>query len=830
MNGITVKRHHGMKMLTPPRDWREAMPCGNGTLTALVYGSISPETILFNHESLWHEGRIAPLPDISSNLPQLRKLLSQGDFKTANELYPQKLYEKGFQPLLPKFHPAFDLKIKMPSEHAFSAYQRYLDFETGHVSVEWHDGDMVFERQFFVSLADNVAVMRIRSKTASKINAGFQLCEPNLCDAITDDGKFIEPRLKFTSIAEDNAIKLKVIGSDGGDYGAVMQVHTKAGHLRCGKDTTWTEQLTSIPFIRGVTFNEQGVVSVSDAQEILIVIGLYLYEPAEKAIKEVHARLTALPCDYDQLYSRHNKRFQTLFKGMQFELDTDNDRGTSNEELLLNAYQGQASTTLIERLFDLGRYMLLTSSIDANLPPTLQGKWNGDYHPAWNSFFVNNLNTEMFYWQALPGNLPEVTFACFKYFESFMKDFHENAKKLWGCKGIFIPLTSGNATGLVQDAQSHVVYFIGVAAWIAQLYYDYWLFTRDKNFLAKRAIPFMKEVVEFYEDFIFVDEQGYNVFMPSNSPENAPRNSFPEDLDLSRAMNPGIPITINSTIDIALAKEVIGNMCDACQVLDIEKEKVAKWRTILNRMRPYRINEDGALAEWVHPEHTDNYAHRHLSHLYPLFPGFEITREEQPKLFDACRIALEKRLGIGLESQTGWSLVHMANIYARLGLGDKSLECLDIMSRTCVGQNLFTHHNDWRNMGVTLRLILGRNAPYQVDAIMGMTAAVLEMLVFSTPNVIKLLPALPTRWNKGTIKGVRTRSSVEVAMTWDMNEKSIDVCFKSGCGADVLIQFPSAVKIIQCSLVGAITDSEKGPQWRRLVLPTNGQVHLSVRL
>lgn len=830
MDNIKVTRSHGMKMLTPSRDWREAMPCGNGKLATLVYGNISPETIVFNHESLWYEGRTSLLPDISANLPEVRRLLSQGDFQTANDLYAKKLQEKGFAPQWPKFHPAFDLKIKMPSEHAFSQYHRCLDFDSGHTGVQWHDGDKIFERQFFVSLADDIAVMRIRSKTDNGINAGFQLCEPNLCDAINDSGSFIEPRLRFTSVAKDNKIELKVTGSDGGDYGAIMQVYTKAGHLKSGKDTTWTEQLTSIPLIRGVKFNEQGVISVFEAQEILVIIGLYIYESADEAIEKLQSRLTALPCDYDQLYSRHNKRFQPLFKSMRFELDTDKDRGSSNEELLLDAYQGQASKTLIERLFDLGRYMLLSSTIDANLSPTLQGKWNGDYHPAWNSILVNNLNTEMFYWQALPGNLPEVTFACFNYFESFMKDFRENAKKLWGCRGIYIPLVSGNATGLLQDTQSHVINFVGVGAWISQLYYDYWLFTRDKDFLAKRAVPFMKEVVAFYEDFLIVDEQGYNLCMPSNSPENAPRNSFPEDIDLNKTMNPGIPITINSTIDIALAKEVLGNMCQVCEVLGIEKENITKWRAMLKKMRPYRINEDGALAEWVHPGHTDNYAHRHLSHLYPLFPGFEITKEEQPQLFKACRIALEKRLCIGLESQTGWSLVHMANIYARLGLGDKALECLDIMSRTCVGQNLFTYHNDWRNMGVTLRLILGRTAPYQADAIMGTTAAITEMLVFSTPDVIKLLPALPTKWNKGTIEGVLTRSNVEIAMAWDMKEKSMDIYFKSRHGVCVLVQFPSAVDITHSSGTGAIEDSEKGPQWRKLVLLANGQVHLSVRL
>jgi alpha-L-fucosidase 2 len=548
--------------------------------------------------------------------------------------------------------------------------------------------------------------------------------------------------------------------------------------------------------IRGHAFETRDVMDVRDGDEVIALIGCY---PDPSRRLETRSHLLSLPTDYDVLFERHAEAHRQGFMRMDFELETSTEKGCSNERLLLDAYSNHASEELIERMFDYGRYLLFSCASENSFPPTLQGKWNGEYFPPWNSFYVNNENTQMFFWQALPGNMPETTFACFNYFESFLDDFRENAQKLWGCRGIFIPLVTGNATGLLQDTQTHVINFTGTAGWISQLYYDYWLFTRDEAFLRNRAIPFIKEAALFYEDFIVEDPDGYNMFIPSNSPENAPANSISKGTDLKTVMNPGIPITINSTIDMAITKELLTNLSSACDHLGIEKDNVAKWRQILSKMRPYRINEDGALAEWVCLQHTDNYAHRHVSHLYPVFPGFEITQEDEPALFEAAKVAMEKRLSIGLQSQTGWSLAHSANIFARMGHGDKALECLEILTRTCVGQNLFTYHNDWRDMGATLKLILGNHAPYQVDANMGFSAAVLEMLIFSTADTIRVLPSLPKRWKRGKAIGLRCRTGSTVSICWDMEKGTIDLLLKHPHKNAVFLKLPKNSKIVSCS-------------------------------
>jgi len=243
------------------------------------------------------------------------------------------------------------------------------------------------------------------------------------------------------------------------------------------------------------------------------------------------------------------------------------------------------------------------------------------------------------------------------------------------------------------------------AGWLGQHFYDYFLFTGDQNFLRNRAVPWLRDVALFYEDFLFEGKDGKLVFSPSMSPENTPSG---EGMGLT---------TINATMDIAVCREVLVNLCSSCKLLEIYPADVKRWKGMLAKLPDYAVNEDGAIREWLHPDFTDNYHHRHQSHIYPVFPGFEISEENNPEIFEACRIAVEKRLVIGLDSQTGWSMAHMANIYARLGMGDRALECLEILSRSSLGPNLFTYHNDWRHMG--LSLVCGNNPPFQIDANMG---------------------------------------------------------------------------------------------------------------
>jgi alpha-L-fucosidase 2 len=343
-----------------------------------------------------------------------------------------------------------------------------------------------------------------------------------------------------------------------------------------------------------------------------------------------------------------------------------------------------------------------------------------------------------------------------------MDDFRENARKQFGCRGIFIPALTSPETGLSTHCGSWIINWISAAGWLGQLFYDYWLFTGDEAFLEQRLLPYMKEVAEFYEDYFTINSEGQVVISPSTSPENWPREFCP--LQTSEGRHPRL--TVNATMDVAVARELLGNLTEQAERLGQYKESIKIWKSLLERLPSYEINEEGAMREWLDSRFSDNYEHRHLSHIYPFFPGFELCSQSCPELFKAIQYAIEKRGTVGLKDQTGWSLMHMAGIKARLGDGAGMMECFSTLAQTCVGKNFFTYHNDYRGMGVTTDWFFGRSVPFQIDANMGLTAAVYEMLVQAVPGTIKLLPALPHEVAEGRLSGLRTRAGVTVDLEW----------------------------------------------------------------
>jgi alpha-L-fucosidase 2 len=238
-------------------------------------------------------------------------------------------------------------------------------------------------------------------------------------------------------------------------------------------------------------------------------------------------------------------------------------------------------------------------------------------------------------------------------------------------------------------------------------------------------------------------------------------------------------------MDIAIIKEVLGHLLEICDGDGAHQQRCEAWKEILAHLPDYELNEDGGIREWLDPDFSDNDHHRHQSHIYPVFPGNEIDAISEPELYQAFKIAVDKRLVIGLGEQTGWSLSHMANINARLGDGNTALECLDIMARSCIGKNFFTYHNDYRYMGITdSSNTFGQSTPFQIDANMGWTSSIYEMLLYSTTQHIKIFPALPKRFNKGSISNLRARGQINVSLEWDQEEN----LYRAEITADVSTQ------------------------------------------
>ncbi len=722
-------------------NWREGMPIGNGLHGALVYGSAANERIMLTHTTLWREARQPEMPDVSHVLPAMRELVSAGRAPEADRLILEELQKNGYEPNIGFPFPAADLLVSMPAKEGFSKYRRELLMDRAEVTVRYCDGQDSFFRRAFVSRTDDVLVV--------EANAGVQAeLAVHAPDAIRSEK--IELPSKAQSMHEGEWIFFRA-EIDGIEHGAVARVVRGARTLVLCKVFTTGESKSQWPALKAI--------------------------------------LEKLPADYDTLMERHLPEHRRLFDACRFTLqDKRFTREELNRTLLDAAYDEGMPNALVERMWAYGRYLLVCGTAKGGLPCPLMGLWSGEYRPFW-AFNMANINLEMIYWQALPGRLPELMLPVFDYYERHMDDLRENAQKLYGCRGIYLSAVSAPGGLKANCMAPHILNWTAGAGWIAQLYHEYWSFTGDHVFLVKRAIPFLREVASFYMDFLVWKGDEWEV-NPSVSPENH-TSSYRGGEELPDSMQ----TSINAAMDVAVIREVfshliewgnmyqvahgilpedettiekaaaIGNMAESHSghTEGISPAEVAEWKRFLVGAPAYRANEFGAPREWLHEDFPDRDLHRHQSHLYPVFPGLELARSDE-KTLETYRQGGLRRMTVGLAHQTSWSLTQNANLMARVGDAENALKSLSLITRSTLMENLFTVHNDWRGMGICLDFPV---APFQIDANMGWTAAVQEMLLFSNRGRIDLLPALPEEWREGSIGPLATRAGVEVSLEWN---------------------------------------------------------------
>ncbi len=725
----------------PANGWNETTPLGNGRLGASVYGCAYDERILINHEALYNWICDSSLPDISSELSTLRALMDEKRYKEANELYTKKIQETNFRSNKGKFFPAFDIHLIFDVDGAPENYSRALDMERGVCTVSYTDNGSRAVRKIFASQINGCVVVNIKQEREFSLRVSLE--RHDMVDYV--DSFYAD---EFSSVAKDGCVFSESKTAGKLHFTGMVKVHATDGKIVSGG----TDKALNIDMTGNATLSDY--VKIENAHEVTLIFNM---DSTPRTFEELKETLDSVCDPFEKMLNEHEDAFSALFGATRLSLCEGEN--ASNEQLLLNSYGGKIDPRLAEKMADFGRYLLISSSYGCEYPANLQGLWNGAYSPAWACTFFNNENIQMAYWQAYTGGLSKTLLPLFNLYDRFKDDYRQNARNLYGCRGILLPLFMDNSNGKKENTQPHVLYWTGSSAWISAIYYDYYLYTRDEDFLRERAYPFMKESALFYEDFLVYDENGKLKSYPSNSPENHADGDFEGARELS--------VSINATMDFALLKELLTNLISASVVLGIDEEKRQKWQKMLGEIPEYQINEDGAMREWLHEDFKDNYQHRHQSHIYPLFPGFEINEDDTPELFEACRVAVEKRLCIGLKAQTGWSFAHMANIFARLGNGEKAKECLDLLIRFCTGTNLYTHHNDWRNMGVTLKYMHAGHAPFQIDANLGYTSAIYEMLMYTDNTKIKLLPALYSEWKRGSVENLHARGGYIVSIYWD---------------------------------------------------------------
>ncbi|MFM9276676.1 glycosyl hydrolase family 95 catalytic domain-containing protein [Paenibacillus jiagnxiensis] len=775
--------------------WREALPAGNGRIGASVFGAVKEETVLLHHHELWHWGCRQELPDVSHTLAETRRLMDEGRYSEASWHLTNALKEQGYATKLASRFPLGAMRLSMPAAHAFRHYRRELDMETGEIEVRWKDGEQIKRRRLFVSRADDCVVMEIIVTSPAdqpRLEGEVSLIlQPS--DRLANDAAYQELAQSVSVRTSGSYVYYAARNDDGQDFGAVLRLVTEEAKHNSGQVASarvsppqavpaqvvpaqagstqavlaqagpaqavpaQAAPTQSAPASVSASMGTDGKLSFSSSHRVLLLIKLFTGGSREQEWERLQRELAGITDDYETLLARHAALHRPLFHTSSLDIDDAGDDDRSNEQLLFEAYEGEAPTGLVRKLWEYGRYLFISGTSADSQPFGLYGLWCGDYLLPWTHNMANE-NIQMMYWHAGVGGLSELTPSLFRYYNGLMDDFRENARRLYGCRGIYIPAGTTPGSGVPNQIVPVIMNWTGAAGWLARHYYEYFQFTCDKQFLTETALPFMTAALQFYEDFLVLDENGFYRIYPSVSPENTPQNFMPPD---GQQIAHPMPTTISATMDIAILKELLTNVIEGSRLVGVNSGDIPRWEKMLTRIPPYQINEDGSIREWMHPAFDDRRDHRHLSHIYPVFPGQEVTSESHPEWFQAFDIAVRQRL---LGAQSGWSLAHMASIYARLGDGEQALESLNILTRACLMNNLFTLHNDWRNMGICMEMA---SAPVQLDANMGWVNAVQEMLLFVSAREIRILPALPSKWKTGAVRDWRIHGG-RISFAWNL--------------------------------------------------------------
>jgi hypothetical protein len=454
--------------------------------------------------------------------------------------------------------------------------------------------------------------------------------------------------------------------------------------------------------------------------------------------------LKSVSHDYQTLLDRHARIHGEMFNRMKLDLGGMADHQLTTERLFELSTNDHLNSALIEKEFDAGRYNII--SCTGKYPPVLQGIWAGTYVPDWASDFTHNGNVPSAISAMLMGNTPELMLAYTSYIESIVPWLEINAKYLFGARGVVLPsrsTTNGYNNALAGSFAGG--FWVAGAGWAAHFFYDYYLYTGDKKFLAEHALPYMLKCGLFFEDYLYEGPDGKYVFSPTQSPENTPGNTNSQG-------------TFNATMDIAVAKEVFNNLISASRELGVNQDKIPVWQKMLSKMPDYMIDENGMVKEWSTPRLANNDAHRHSSQLYALFDGLPQEISTDPALIAAFKKSINYKLekhwkgkGAGFMS---FGLVQLGQAGASLGDSAIVYESLKHMVNRFWLGNLASMHN--------------HKSLLNMDISGGMPAVIIKMLVASDPGHIRILPALPGAWPKGEIRGVLCRGQIEISsLKWD---------------------------------------------------------------